>query len=278
MPLLLRYFVLLIVVLSTVLSEANAQRRRKPRIWEGFSIAGQVGGNHFFGDLVDDSRSSISLGVIAEKELSTYLSARISLMGGTMNGTQHAYSDGSAINYVGDVYAYFNNIYSEFNIGASFRPLNLLLGYYKQRSFNPYIIGQIGMLYYSASEFYGDGSGYDHSTHWRDKDGITASIAAGGGLSYWINSQWSANIELIGTFPTTDELDAHSEWIAADGTIYQTEANDFYYTTTIGIRYLIDDSRWKNEPKYNRKAYLKTRSQMRSSSKKNLKSIKRKRR
>ncbi|TRX70291.1 outer membrane beta-barrel protein [Carboxylicivirga sp. M1479] len=280
MPLSLRYFIVVIVILSSTLSDSNAQRRRKPKIWEGFSVTGRVGANHFYGDLVDDGRTNYSFGVVGEKELNTFLSGRLSLMGGKMSGSQHAYSDGDDIDFEGDVYAWFDNTYVEMNAGASFRPLNLLLGYYKQRAFNPYVIGQVGILYYSASEYFGarNDQGEEDGAHWRDKSGITASISGGLGLSYWINSQWSVNIEAIGTFPTTDELDAHSEWTSPDGTVYQTEANDFYYTTSIGLTFLIDDSRWKNEPKYNRKAYLKTRSQYKSSSKKNLKSINKKRR
>jgi len=270
MPFLLRYFILLFILLSILLPEATAQRRRKPKIWEGFSISGQAGANHFFGDLVDNGKTNVSLGAIAEKEMTTYLSARASIMGGAMSGTQLAYSSDLE-------YAYFNNIYTEFNIGASFRPLNLMLGYYKQRTFNPYFIGQIGMTYFSATEYYGAGSGFEDGSVWREKSGITPTVAGGGGLSFWVNSQWSVNIEAIGTLPFSDELDGHSEWYH-DGITYQTDANDFYYTTTIGLKYLINDSKWKNEPKYNRKAYLKTRSQMKSSSKRKIKSVNRKRR
>lgn len=278
MPLYLRYFILLITLLLTILPESSAQRRRKPGIWEGFSVSGQIGGNYFFGDLVDDSRTNFTIGVVAEKQLSTYISGRASIMAGAMSGTQHAYSSGDLIDYTGNVYAYFNNVYGEFNIGASFSPLNLMFGYFRQRSFNPYIIGQMGMLYYDAAEFYGDGSGYDQATHWRDKSGITGVVSGGLGLSYQMNSQWSLNLEALGSLPTTDELDAHSRWIDQNGGIHETDANDFYYTTSIGLKYLIDDSRWKNAPKYNRKAYLKRKSQMRNSSKKNIKSISKKRR
>ena len=278
MPLSLRYFIVLIVLLSTFLPESNAQRRRKPKIWEGFSVTGRLGANHFYGDLVDDGRTNISLGFTAEKELNTFLSARASIMGGQMSGSQIA-GDKSDPNLI---YAYFDNIYTEFNGGVTFRPLNIMLGYYKQRSFNPYVIGQVGLIYYNASEYFGNGNnqGATDGSLWREKNGISAAISGGFGLSYWINSQWSINVEAIGTIPTTDELDGHSEWSPPppSDVVYKTEANDFYYTTSIGITFLIDDSRWKNEPKYNRKAYLKTRSQYKSGSKRNLKSVNRKRR
>jgi len=276
MPLSLRYLVLLVVILSTLLPEAYAQRRRKPRIWEGFSVTGRVGANHFFGDLVDDGRTNVSLGFVAEKELSVSFAARSSIMLGAMSGTQFVNSSGDKTD--NNTYAYFDNMYTEFNIGGTFKPLNEILGYFRQRSFNPYIVGQIGAVYYNATENYGAGSGRPHGEEWRKKSGISATIAGGMGLSYWVNSQWSVNIEAIGTLPFTDELDAHSEWTNGIGEVIQTDARDFYYTTSIGLTYIINDSRWKNEPKYNRKAYLKTRSQMRRPHRSNLKSISKKRR
>ncbi len=273
MPSSLRYIIVIAVILSCVLPETSAQRRRKPRIWEGFSVSGRLGANHFYGDLVDDGRTRYTLGFTADKELNTYLSARASIMGGSMAGIQ--YSSEGLHN------AWFDNFYTEFNIGATFRPLNVLLGYFKQRSLNPYVIGQVGAMYYSATKYwgvYGNEFGEEYGSVWNETSGVTPTISGGLGISYWINSQWSINIEAVGTAPFSDEIDAHKEYELPTGGVVQTEANDFFYTTSIGITYLIDDSRWKNEPKYNRKAYLKTRSQYRSSSKKNLKSINKKRR
>ena len=116
---------------------------------------------------------------------------------------------------------------------------------------------------------------------WRVKSGVTPSLGGGFGVSYWINPKWSVNIEYIGTVPFTDELDAHSVWYndpINEVGLHHTDANDFYYTATIGLTYIINDSRWKNEPKYNRKAYLKTRNQMRRGSSTNLKRISKQRR
>ncbi len=269
----LRYIFVTAVLLATFLPESHAQRRRKPRIWEGFSVTGRAGANHFYGDLVDNGKTNFTLGFTADKELNTFLTARASIMGGKMSGTQ--FTTGDIEN------AWFDNIYTELNVGATFRPLNVLLGYFKQRTLNPYIIGQVGALYYNATKYwgvYGGNFNQEFGSIWNETSGITPTISGGLGLSVWVNSQWSVNIEAIGTVPFTDELDAHKEYELPSGGVVQTKANDFYYTTSIGITYLIDDSRWKNEPKYNRKAYLKTRSQYRSSSRRNLKSINKKRR
>ncbi|WP_430809997.1 MULTISPECIES: hypothetical protein [unclassified Carboxylicivirga] len=214
-------------------------------------------------------------GVTAEKELTTFLAARASLMGGKMSGTQFASDDTEN--------AWFDNFYGEFNVGATFKPLNVLLGYFKQRTFNPYVIGQVGLIYYNATKYWGVyGQSFtppfEYGSVWNESSGITPSFSGGLGLSLWINSQWSVNVEAVGTVPFTDELDGHKEYEVPGGGIIQTESNDFYYTTSVGLTFLINDSRWKNEPKYNRKAYMKTRSHYRSSSKRNLKSINKKRR
>ncbi len=258
-----------------ILPESEAQRRRKPRIWEGFSVTGRAGANYFYGDFVDEGRTHITLGAVAEKELNTYLSGRVSIMGGKMSGVQFAADDGVKN-------AWFDNAYTELNFGASFRPLNILLGYFKQRSFNPYVIGQVGALYYNATKYWGVYSNgfpdFEYGDVWNEASGVTATVSGGLGISYWISSQLSINLEAIGTVPFSDELDAHKEYELPGGGVKQTESNDFYYTTSVGVTFLIDDSRWKNAPKYNRKAYLKTRSQYKKSSKKNIKSINKKRR
>ena len=87
MPSGIRYSTIILIFILLPLC-AQAQYRQKPSIWEGFSITPRVGVNFFYGDLVDNSRTSYSLGVVAERELTTYLSGRFQLMGGQMKGTQ----------------------------------------------------------------------------------------------------------------------------------------------------------------------------------------------
>lgn len=268
-----RHILFSLICLLILTLNINAQRRRKPAFWEGTTVGPRAGINLFYGDLVDQSRTSYTFGGIAEKEISKYISARLQLNMGQMKGQQIDFKSQ-------EIYAYFKNFYTELSIGASFRPLNLMLGYYKQRSFNPYVIGQFGIVQYSTKEWYGPGSNETPDELWRQFSQISPIVTGGAGLSYWVNSRISANIEFTGTLPFTDLLDGHQEWADNFGNITQTDANDFYYTAMVGITFLIDDSKWKNEPKYNRKAYLKTRNQYSrsGSSKKNQKAIKRKRR
>jgi hypothetical protein len=269
MPSGIRFTSILIIILLFSLT-ANGQYRKQVRFWEGFRITPRAGANFFYGDLVDQSRTSYSLGVVAERELSTYLSGRLQLMSGNMKGKQ-LYGESDL------VYAHFSNFYIDANMGASFRPLDLALGYFKQRSFNPYLFAQFGIIQYNTTEWYGP-AGLNPDEEWRKKNGISPTLSTGLGLSYWLMPRISINLEANGTYVFGDEVDGHKDWVGGSGTIYQTAANDYYYTLTAGVSFLINDSKWKNEPKYNRKSYLKTRSSYKRSTNKKYKPPKRNKR
>ena len=261
MPSGLKYFFTLILLLSLSFV-SNAQYSSRRSFWDGFSVSGMVGINMFYGDLVSRSKTNFSGGFIAEKELNTYLLGRFQLMGGKMQGQQMndwSYTDKEILS------ASFTNKYVDAAIGLSFRPLDLFLGYFQQRPFNPYLFLQGGMIYYDATEQFHEGYPVPDAPD-RIRSGVSPLIQFGPGLSYWINPRWSVRAELNGTYIFGDEVDAHKEWEDADGIVHQTKGNDYYYTITAGITYLINSSTWKNDPKYNRKAYLSTRATLRKSS------------
>ncbi len=262
-----RYFITLFIII-TLSFVSHAQYRKSSNIWEGFRVTPMVGANFFYGDLVDKSTTSYSGGAIADREINTYLSGRFQLMGGKMKGEQSVQ---------GVISADFTNMYIDAGLGVSFKPLNLILGYYKQRSFNPYIFTQFGIIYYNATEKFHNGYPVPNRPD-RLTSGISPIISFGPGVSYWLTPRLSINAELNGTYVFGDEVDGHKEWEEPDGTIRQTESNDYYYTVTVGVSFLINDSKWKNSPKYNRKAYLKTRSTYKKGSSKKHRPPKRKKR
>ena len=263
MPSVKRYF-LTIFILLIIAFVSQAQQKKKIKLWDGFTVSGMVGVNMFYGDLVSKSRTNFSGGAIAEKEINTYLRGRFQLMGGKMQGKQ--YNDWTDSNKE-ILSASFTNMYIDAAIGASFRPLDLIYGYYKQRPFNPYIFLQGGIIYYNATEEFHEGYPLPDAPD-RLRSGISPQISFGPGLSYWFTPRISFRAEINGTFVFGDEIDAHKEWESQEGVIYPTKSNDYYYTITGGVTYLINDSKWKNNPKYNRKAYLQTRSVYRTSTKK----------
>ena len=257
MPSGLRYFFTLIILL-TIPYISNAQNSRKSSFWDGFSVSGMVGINMFYGDLVSTSRTNFSGGFIADKEFNTYLLGRFQVGGGKMQGTQiNDWTEGAE----DMLSASFTNMYIDAALGVSFRPLDLILGYYQQRPFNPYIFAQGGVIYYDATESFHEGYPVPNAPD-RLRSGIAPQVSFGPGLSYWINPRFSVRAELNGTYVFGDEVDAHKEWESPDGTIHQTKGNDYYYTITAGVTYLINNSSWKNNPKYNRKAYLQTRTSL----------------
>ncbi len=264
----LRYFITLFIII-TLSTESYSQYRRKAAIWEGFRVTPLIGANFFYGDLVDNSRTSYSGGAVADREINTFLSGRLQLMGGKMKGEQYTIQD--------ELSASFTNMYIDAQLGFSFKPLDLVFGYYKQRTLNPYIFGQVGIIYYNATESFYSGYPVPNSPD-RLTSGISPIISMGPGISYWMTPRISINAELSGTFIFGDEVDGHKEWEGGDGTIHPTEDNDYYLTITAGVSFLIDDSKWKNSPKYNRKAYLKTRSSYKRGSSKKYKSSRRRKR
>ncbi len=247
--------VTILILIVLISSPLTAQYRKKgwDQFKEGLSITPKAGYNMFFGDLVDKSRGSFSLGVLAEKELTTTFSARAQLMGGQMQGTQIAPGPNTA-------YASFDNIYTELSVGAAYRPLNGFWGYFKQRRLQPYVHFNAGLIYYNATEYWGPASGNPDGDVWREASEIAPLVSAGGGTSIWITPTISANLELTGALPFSDKLDVHDEWYDNQGGVHTTDPYDFYYTLTAGITILLKDSRFRNDPKYNRRTYLKMRS------------------
>jgi len=256
-----RYFFTLII-LFTIPFVSYSQYSRESSFWDGFSVSGMVGINMFYGDLVSQSRTSFSGGLIADKEINTYLLGRFQLMGGKMQGQQ--WNDWSE-NTEETLSASFTNTYIDAAIGMSFRPLDLILGYYQQRPFNPYIFAQGGIIYYDATEQFHEGYPLPNAPD-RLRSGISPIVQFGPGVSYWINPRISIKAEFNGTYVFGDEVDAHKEWESPEGVFHPTKGNDYYYTITAGITYLINNSTWKNDPKYNRKAYLHSRTAYKKSS------------
>ena len=212
-------------------------------------ITPRGGYNMFFGDLVDKSRGSYSAGIMIDREMTTFLSARSQLIGGAMQGTQTMQNM---------VYAKFDNFYTEFTVGGAYRPLNHLLGYFKQRTFQPYAHLNTGLVYFSATEYWGEASGGPVDEEWRSASEIAPVISIGGGAEIWINPVISASIEVSGSLPFSDKMDVHDVWYNSyedwqnDVNPHSTEPFDFYYNFTVGISITLNDSQFNNDPKYKR--------------------------
>jgi len=251
------------MILLFSVSVSSQYRKKRRQFLEGLKIQPKAGINMFFGDLVSEARTNYVFGVAGEKELMPYLNARVDINYGSMKGSQNLPDNGRT-------YAHFENTFIQFNIGATFRPIDLAYGLFKQRYFNPYVTGELGIIQYSANEYFGE-AGEVPNTLWRTASGISPGVSIGGGLNFYINSHVSVTTELVATKALSDKLDGHDVWYSGYGTAAEreekTDAGDFFYAATIGITYLFDDSQWKNSPKYNRKAYLRTRSLYKSKAK-----------
>jgi hypothetical protein len=138
------------------------------------------------------------------------------------------------------------------------------LGYFKQRTFQPYIHLNTGFVFYSATEYWGEGSNGPVDEEWRSASEVAPVISMGGGSSIWISPRIRFNMEFSGAMPLTDTMDAHDVWYSGYDWVtetnpHTTKSNDFYYTLTVGVSFILQDSKISNDPRYNRKSYIKTR-------------------
>ncbi|MCL2074165.1 MAG: hypothetical protein FWH18_09600 [Marinilabiliaceae bacterium] len=254
----LKRLILLLLIIWVGVSGYSQYRRQSSNYFiDGLSITPKIGPNIFYGDLMDDSRIGYAVGVCADREMHELLSARVQILGGSMRGTMR----GQAASIIGLPALSFTNFYTEFTLGGTFRPLNFFLGYFKERTFQPYILLQGGIIYYNAKEFWlRDTDIRNWETDlWRTASGIHLIGAAGGGTTIWLNPRTKLSLEFYGTWTLGDELDAHKDWYSSNNPdkIYQTANNDFYYTATFGINFLINDSKFRNNYSYNRQTFLK---------------------
>lgn len=260
----IRSIFLLLILLFADSMPGEGQRRSGFNLIEGMTITPRGGYNLFYGDLVDKSRGSYSAGILADRELTKFISARSQLIGGTMQGRQIQ---------SGSTYAEFDNFYTEFTVGGAYRPLNHLLGYFKERTFQPYGHLNTGVVYYNATEYWGPAaSGAPTGDEWRSATGVAPVISMGGGADIWISPTITANIELSGSLPFTDQMDVHDVWYNSyedwqnNVDPHSTAPYDFYYNITVGISITLNESEFRNHPKYNRQSYLKRQKFFRSKS------------
>lgn len=257
--------VILLVAFLFAQTEVKGQRKTyssssSSEFMQGLSVVPKIGVNAFYGDLVDKSRASYSLGVTGDREMTQFLTLRGSIMGGQMRGQQINPSYNKP-------YATFTNFYMDFMGGGTYKPLDHLLGYFRERTFEPYALAQLGLVYYNATERWGEvakfvtpGAGNEGEV-WRKASEVAPILSMGGGVNIWINSYMKFNAEFHGNLVFSDRLDAHDVWYGSfpDGEMHETAPYDFYYIMTAGMIFTIQDSKFRNVPKYNRASYLKAR-------------------
>lgn len=236
---------------------------------KGLSLMPKVGVNAFYGDLVDESRASYSLGFTADREMAEFFTLRASIMGGQMTGRQ--------MNPTYNLpYAYFTNVYADLMFGATYKPLNHLMGYFRERTFEPYALLQLGFVFHHSKEYWGEaakqvtpGAGEDGDV-WRTATGFPPAVSAGGGVNIWLGPSISANLEFHGNLVFSDKLDAHDVWYSTypDGEVNKSAPFDFYYIVSAGVVYHVENSLFKNHPKYSRASYLKARRYYKTKNKK----------
>ena len=276
------FLIFVLLINSTVYSQYR--RHNSSKFSEGLSVTGKGGVNMFYGDLVDKSRTSYSFGLNVDREMDKLFTMRTQFVFGAMKGKQFSQLE----EHTDEVFAHFKNHYFEWTFGGTYRLLNHIMGYYKERTFQPYALLHLGITYYNTKEYIGEGwitQGYpiasDNVVHnnwdakmyqkwdelkpksddvWRAPSGIAFIAGFGGGTAIWISPRVKANIEFYGNYCFSDKIDGHDTWFTYPSLeIQKTKSNDFYYIATLGVTYVINDSRFRNDFKYNKVTYYKNR-------------------
>ena len=261
-------YILLTVIFLLLNTVCFSQYRGRPFIFnEGLSIAVKGGINVFYGDLVDKSRNSYSFGATLDREMHDFFTLRTQFMSGAMKGTQ--IPEGH----------HFNNFYLEWTVGGTYNVLNHALGYFRERIFQPYAILHGGILYHNTTEYWGERYVENYRLEnniWRKTSGVVPILGLGGGTTIWINPRFRATAEFHGNFVFSDKVDGHDVWhLPLNNEMHETADNDFYYTATVGLLYILNDSRYGNSFGYSSKAYDRIRKYYNRKNKKSSQSYRR---
>ena len=263
-------------------AQQNGRRRKKiPPILKGLSVSGRIGPNIYWGDIVDDGKTRLSLEGSASKEMRPWLAVRASLGGGFFAGKQ----DGGLS---------FKTPYVELAGGADFFILNQK-GWYRDRMVDPYVGIGTGLFMYSAKKTYTPPDEYHRLKYeeelelgksdpdykdWRNVNtGFKPCLNLYGLLGVKVKvdkRHWSVHAEVKGNYVPTDLLDGHDGYRRAY-TESEIEAlkeegfdenspkvqlgkwisgkNDFFYTIMVGCSYKFADMGWKASSEYNRRKY-----------------------
>lgn len=270
------FFTILSFLLAFAMSvdaQQNGRRKKIPPILKGLSVSGRIGPNIFWGDIVDDGKTRLSLEGSASKEMRPWLAVRASLGGGFFAGKQ----DGGIS---------FKTPYFELSGGTDFFVLNQK-GWYRDRMVDPYVGVGTGLFMYSAKKTYTPPDEYHKQKYeelladpnyedWQTVNtGFKACLNLYGlmGVKVKVDKRhWTVHAEVKGNYVPTDELDGHDgyrrpyseselaaleeEGLSPDpGGKWIKGKNDFFYTIMVGCSYKFADMGWRASSEYNRRKY-----------------------
>ena len=229
--------VLSLFIFMTTISISVAQSENDD-LNTAWSITGNIGPSLLWSDMSDRSdpfskmfskESKLSYGLIGRKGINDIFGVNIQAIVGNMKGVRNEWSNGTPTGgFTSEVF------FTEFNANVDVDILNIFNAK-GMRLINPYVKGGLGMTYYKTNVTY-KGVDYDGT------EKSTMIIPFGGGIRMDISRRIGINLETTFSYAFTDWLDGFST--------VNSEANDWYSYTSIGLTYRFVPKQAQEESSY----------------------------
>ena len=230
--------VLSLFIIMTTISFSVAQSENNDDLNTAWSITGNIGPSLLWSDMSDKSdpfskmfskESKLSYGLIGRKGINDIFGVNLQAIVGNMKGVRNEWSDGTPTGgFSSEVF------FTEVNANLDVDILNIFNSK-GMRLVNPYIKGGLGMTYYKTNVTY---KGVDYN----GTEKSTMIIPFGGGIRFDISRRIGINLETTFSYAFTDWLDGFST--------VNSEANDWYSYTSIGLTYRFVPKQAQEESSY----------------------------
>ena len=226
----------LFILLTTVgFSAAQSGNGDLNTAW---SVNVNIGPSLLWGDMSDQSdpfskmfskESKLSYGVIGRKGISDVFGVNLQAIVGNMKGVRDEWSDGTPTGgFTSEVF------FTELNANLDMDILNIFNSK-DMRLVNPYLKAGVGMTYYKTNVTY---KGVDYN----GSEKSTMIIPFGGGIRFDVSRRIGITLESTFEYAFTDWLDGFST--------VNSEANDWYSYTSVGLTYRFVPKKAKDESSY----------------------------
>jgi hypothetical protein len=229
--------VLSLFILMTTISFSIAQDNSD--LNTAWSVNVNIGPSLLWSDMSDKSdpfskmfsdQSKFSYGIIGRKGLNDVFGVNIQAIVGDMKGIRNEWSDGTPTGgFTSEVFFTEVNANLDMDILNLFSPKDM-------RLVNPYVKAGIGMTYYKTNVTY-------KGTDYNGTEKSTMIIPFGGGIRFDVSRRIGITLE------TTFEY-AFTDWLDGFHTV-NSEANDWYSYTSVGLTYRFVPKEAKDESSYN---------------------------
>jgi len=230
---------LLLLVGATTITRAQSDNSDLNTAW---SLNANLGPSLLWGDMSDNSnifskmfsdQMKFSYGLVGRKGLNNVFGVNVQVIVGDVKGVRNEWSDGTPTGgFTSETF------FTEFNANLDVDIMNIFSPK-DMRLVNPYVKGGVGMTYFKANVTY-------QGTDYAGSEKSTLAIPFGAGLRFDISRRIGITLETTISMLASDWFDGFST--------ENSEANDYYTYTSIGLTYRFVPKEQKKESSYDEDA------------------------